>query len=406
MFSLFRRKVRANPQSALEDSAEVLDLLRRADASREDAEPGRAAPLYLQALKGDPRSLHALYWLATMSEDASDLPSAKQYCELGLAIDPDQVGLLLRFGSVAAKGLDPIFAVKCFERVAQIAPELPDLDAPMADQYCLMGRIEDGVAAFDRAIAKHPDNIALQNNRLFVLNYSKLLTPAKLFEEHRSWGRFHESRLGPRVENESISRVPEKRLRVGYVSPDLRDHAVAAFFEPLLRAHDRISFEIYCFDTSSDKEDVVTDRLRESADIWQHVAHLDDQQLAEAIRKCQIDVLVDLSGHTRGNRLLMFALKPAPVQVTWLGYLNTTGLSTMDYRITDAYLDPPGETEQFHTETLWRLRHHSCFMPSPQSPAVGPLPASTNGYATFGSMNQWPKVSDEVKDVWASLLKR
>lgn len=405
MFSLFGRKVRAKPQSAPDKSVHVLDLLRRADAFRENAEAARALPLYQQALKADPKCLHAIYWLATLNEDAGDLPAAKQYCEQGLAIDPDQIGILLRFGSVAVHGLDPIFAMSCFERVAKLDPEVPDLDALMADQYCLMGKIEEGVAAFDRAIAKHPDAVTLQSSRLFVLNYSKLLSPIKLYEEHRRWGKFHEARLGVPAYAEPLARMPEKRLRVGYVSPDFRDHAVAAFFEPLLEAHNKSTFEIYCFDTSTDAEDVVTDRLRNSADFWLRVTDLSDQEVAETIRKSQVDILVDLSGHTRGNRLLMFALKPAPIQVTWLGYLNTTGLKTMDYRITDPYLDPIGETEQLHTETLCRLRHHSCFRPSKHSPPVSALPASANGHITFGSMNQWPKVSDEVKDVWATVLK-
>lgn len=406
MFSLFGRKVRASPQLASREALDVLDLLRRADAFREKLDPVRALPLYQMALKADPTCLHAIYWLATLNEDARDLPAAKKYCEQGLAIDPDQIGLLLRFGSVASRGLDPIFAMKCFERVAKLDPEVPDLDAVMADQYCLMGRIEEGVAAFDRAIAKHPENVALQSNRLFVLNYSKLLRPSQLYEQHRRWGESHEATHEAFAKTEPAARIPEKRLRVGYVSPDLRDHAVAAFLEPLIDAHYRKAFEIYCFDTSTDAEDVVTDRLRDSADVWQRVADFSDRDLAETIRKNQIDILVDLSGHTRGNRLLMFALKPAPIQVTWLGYLNTTGLKAMDYRITDGYLDPQGETEHLHTETLYRLRHHSCFRPSPQSPPVSTLPASTNDYITFGSMNQWPKVSDEVKDVWGTLLNR
>jgi protein O-GlcNAc transferase len=406
MFRLFGRKVRANPQLDPSGSVDVDDLLRRADALRENSDSVGALPLYQKALQADPKSLHAMYWLATFSEEAGNLQAAKEYCEAGLAIDPDQIGLLLLIGNVAIRGLDPIFALQCYERIAKLDPEVPDLDALMADQYCFMGRIEEGVAAFDRAIARRPDAVTLQSNRLFVLNYSKLLGPVELFEEHRRWGELHESGAGAPLRSESIPRNPQKRLRIGYVSPDFRDHPVAAFFEPVLEAHDRNAFEIFCFDTSPAVEDSVTVRLRRSADVWQSAAELDDQALADTIRKSAIDILVDLSGHTKWNRLLTFALKPAPIQATWLGYLNTTGLTAMDYRITDSYLDPAGETEHLHTETLFRLPHHSCFRPSPQSPPVSPLPASTTGHITFGSMNQWPKVSDEVKDAWASLLTR
>jgi protein O-GlcNAc transferase len=406
MFSLFGRKVRANPQGVPNEAVDVKHLLSRADALRQNSDSSGAQQLYQKALEADPKCLHAMYWLATLYEEAGNLQAAKEYCERGLAVDPDQIGLLLLIGNVAIRAFDPIFALQCFERVAKLDPEVPDLDALMADQYCLMGRIEEGVAAFDRAIARNPQAVTLQSNRLFVLNFSKLLSPVALFQEHRRWGALHQSKALPSFKAGSVTLDPEKRLRIGYVSPDFRDHPVAAFYEPALEARDKKAFEIFCFDTSPAAEDAVTARLKRSADVWQCVADMGDEALADTIRKNQIDVLVDLSGHTKGNRLSMFALKPAPIQVTWLGYLNTTGLTAMDYRITDGYLDPAGEMEHLHTETLCRLPLHSCFLPSPQSPPVSPLPASTSGHITFGSMNQWPKVSDEVKDAWASLLKR
>jgi protein O-GlcNAc transferase len=406
MFKIFGRKVHANPQLDPNDAVDVKDLLRQADSLRENADPAGALEVYKKALERDPKCLHAIYGLASLYEEAGDLPAAKLYCEKGLAIDPDQIGLLLLIGNVAIRALDPIFALQCYERVVKLDPEVPDLDALMADQYCLMGRIEEGVAAFDRAIARNPQAVTLQSNRLFVLNFSKLLSPVELFQEHRRWGALHQSKAQPSFKAGSATLDPEKRLRIGYVSPDFRDHPVAAFYEPALEARDQKAFEIFCFDTSLAVEDAVTARLKRSADVWQCVTNMGDEALADTIRNSQIDILVDLSGHTKWNRLSMFALKPAPIQVTWLGYLNTTGLTAMDYRITDGYLDPEGETEHLHTETLCRLPLHSCFRPSPQSPPVSPLPASTSGHVTFGSMNQWPKVSDEVKDTWASLLKR
>jgi protein O-GlcNAc transferase len=349
MFTLFGRKVLAKPQVGSIEAVDVKGLLKRADAFRESSDSAGALQVYQEVFEADPKSLHAIYWLATLHEDAGDLMAAKQFCERGLAIEPDQIGLLLRFGSVAVHGNDPSFAVKCFERVRELDPELPDLDAPIADQYCLMGRIEEGLEAFDRAIARHPDSTALQSNRLFVLNFSKRLSPAQLFEEHRRWGERLEARTRTALRTESVNKDPEKRLRIGYVSSDLRDHAVAAFLEPVLETHDNHAFEVFCFNTSTAAEDAVTARLKHSADVWQNVGGLDDQALADAICKSRIDILVDLSGHTSGNRLSMFAMKPAPIQVTWLGYLNTTGLTTMDYRITDGYLDPAGESDQLST---------------------------------------------------------
>src|SRR5207302_5686422 len=129
------------------------------------------------------------------------------------------------------------------------------------------------------------------------------------------------------------------------------------------------------FDVSPFAEDQVTARLRGYVDVWHRVHDLDDEALAAAIRAARIDVLVDLSGHTAHNRLLVFAHKPAPVQVSWFGYMNTTGLTAIDYRITDSYMDPPGLSERYYTETLFRVPAMACFTPAPDSPPVSPLPA-------------------------------
>ncbi len=274
----------------------------------------------------------------------------------------------------------------------------------LADQYCRLGRLDEGIAAFERALANQPDSINLQSNRLLVLNYTNMLTQAELFEEHRRWGALHETRLYTRPATHSRYRRENKRLRVAYVSSDFRDHPVATFVEPLLREHDKAAFEIICWDTSKFAEDKVTARLKNHVHAWHRVGDLNDDALAEAIVSSEVDILFDLSGHTSGHRLLMFARKPAPVQVTWLGYLNTTGLTTIDYRITDDYMDPEGTTERFHTETLFRLPNFCCFGYPVESPQVSPLPASTSDVFTFGSINQWWKVTEEAKDMWATLL--
>lgn len=148
----------------------------------------------------------------------------------------------------------------------------------------------------------------------------------------------------------------------------------------------------------------MTARLRPFADEWHRVGHLGDEALADLIEAIRIDILVDLAGHTQSNRISVLARKPAPVQATWLGYLNTTGLAAVDYRITDAYMDPPGRTEAWHSETLVRLPHHACFAPDEAAPLPGPVPLTANGHVTFGSLNQWSKVTECVRDVWARIL--
>jgi predicted O-linked N-acetylglucosamine transferase (SPINDLY family) len=381
-------------------------LLQQADEARLAGEGRAALTLYRRTLEQRPDSLYAIYWVATLLEELGDLPGAASLCTQGLTIDPNQIGLLIRLGGIASAALDPMLALDCYERIARLDPEVPALDALLADQYCTLGRLEEGIAAFDRALAREPDAVHLQSNRLFVLNYTNMLSAADLFEEHRRWGEQHEARLNPYRRPHDGNRDPDKRLRIGYVSPDFRDHPVATFLEPLFRMHNKEAFEVHCFDTSLVAEDHLTARLKPHADAWHGVSGLSDEDLAGAIRGSGIDILIDLCGHTKGHRLLTFALKPAPVQATWLGYLGTTGLTAMDYRITDNYLDPVGTTEHLHTETLYRIPHHFCFQPAPESPPVSPLPSLRAGVVTFGSVNQWAKVTKEVKEVWASVLRK
>jgi predicted O-linked N-acetylglucosamine transferase (SPINDLY family) len=198
-------------------------------------------------------------------------------------------------------------------------------------------------------------------------------------------------------------------LRVGYVSGDFREHSVAYFLEPVLRGqggHDRAAVEVFCY-ADQRKRDAMTERLVSFGHQWRWVAGMSDDAVAELVRKDGIDVLVDLAGHSAENRLLVFARKPAPVQVTWLGYPNTTGLSAMDYRVTDAVADPPdlGEDERY-SEKLVRLpRCFLCYGMEREWPEVGTLPAQANGFVTFGSFNNIGKVSERTMRLWGKVLQ-
>jgi protein O-GlcNAc transferase len=404
MFSVFKRKSPpdATPTAAVSDR--VTTLLKQGDAARDRGDRASAIVAYLAALALAPDDLYVIYWLAQLNLDADNLTAARQFCERGLALEPGQLGLLFTMGKIAAAVADPAYALHVYERIQRIDPKADGLDALMADQYCFLGRISEGIAAFKRALSQQPESVALQSNVLFVSNYAGDSTPEEISDRHRHWGAMHEGRLRAARRPLNNSRDPNRRLRIGYVSADLRAHAVAFFVEPLLRNHDFSTYEIHCFDTSPFPEDDVTQRLKAHGSAWHRVGELSDEALAEAIRASDIDVLVDLSGHSTLNRLLTFARKPAPVQATWLGYLNTTGLSSMDYRITDRYLDPDGMTERLHTEKLFRIPNASCFRPAADSPPVGPLPAAEHETFTFGSLNHWAKVTEETKGVWAQIL--
>ncbi|MGF1608997.1 MAG: glycosyltransferase [Kiloniellales bacterium] len=244
------------------------------------------------------------------------------------------------------------------------------------------------------------------------LNYDPALSPMQVYEAHRAWAGLHAQPLYPRDPVFANDPNQARPLRVGYVSPDLRRHPVAFFVEPILRTHDRQQVTAVCYDTAPgtqggiDGGDDMNQHLRSLAAEWRDVAGLDDAALAEAIRADRIDILVDLAGHTAGNRLLTFARRPAPVQVTAIGYVTTTGLETMDYRLTDPWCDPGG-AERAYSERLVRLEHgFNCYAPPQGLPEPGPLPCQASGTVTFGSFNNLDKISPEVLDLWGKILAR
>jgi predicted O-linked N-acetylglucosamine transferase (SPINDLY family) len=196
----------------------------------------------------------------------------------------------------------------------------------------------------------------------------------------------------------------DRPLRIGYVSGDFRNHAVAWFMTPVLEQHDRQKFHVYCY-SNFHKVDSTTTMLQHYATGWRQIENTSDRSAADLVRKDGIDILIDLSGHTRGGRLGLFAYKPAPVQMTYLGYLNTTGMPTIDYRITDALGDPFGQSERYHVEKLLRLPDCMwCYAPHQRMPDVSALPAGTGGHITFGSFNNSMKLNPELIELWARVL--
>ena len=280
------------------------------------------------------------------------------------------------------------------------APALDNLGCALREQ----GRVEEAIVQYRHAVSRHPGFLAAHHNLLLALNYCSDRDTKAIFAEHRHWAQHH---ADPLFEHRGYGneRDVAKRLRVGYVSSDFRSHSVAFFLEPLLASHDRSQFEVYCYSNVA-RPDATTDRLRGLADCWRTVSGRSDQQVTENIRQDGIDILVDLAGHTFGHRLLVFARKPAPVQVTWLGYPNTTGMMAMDYRLTDAWADPLDDGDARYTETLVRLsRGFLCYHPLPDSPPVSDLPSRAAGYITFGCFNNSAKITAPVLDAWSEILK-
>ena len=409
MFGWLDRKIKQSAVSrvAAADTNQHEQLTawqREADALLEAKQYAAARVLYERILAVVPNDLYVIYQLAGALQSAGELGAAAQVCDTGLTLSPQQAGLLSRRASIARSRGQYVLALETYQTLKSLHPEFPFIDAMIADQLALLGRGAEAVDAFNLALAANPENAQIQSDRLFVLNYFGTMTRHQIFEEHRKWGEEHESVLRAGWYIHSQSRDPDRRLRVGYVSPDLRQHAVAYFIEGVLRNHDRANFQIHAFDVSPVREDRVTLRLKQFVDQWHRLGGQSDEEIAHYIRQREIDILVDLSGHTAHNRLLVFARRPAPIQIGWFGYMNTTGLTAIDYRFTDATLDPPGHSEQFYTEKLYRLPGAACFQPDAESPEVGPLPALSNGFVTLASLNQWTKVTQETKEVWARIL--
>ena len=292
-------------------------------------------------------------------------------------------------------------AVGAYREALNLNPRLATAYDSLGSALSSQGKFEEALECYEESLRRFPANARARSNLLLTLNYLDDRSASEVFEAHQAWGRAH----GRSASQPPAPRPVEGRpLRVGYVSPDFRNHSVAFFIEPLLEAHDPQEVQAVCYSTVPHPDDT-TRRLMGLAAEWRDISNLDDKAAAELIREDGIDILVDLSGHTAGNRLGIFVEKPAPVQATWLGYPNTTGLPAIDYRIVDEFTDPPGQ-EAFHTEELVRLPGcFLCYRPLPDAPEVVPLPATSAGHITFGSFNNLSKVSPPVIELWAEIVK-
>lgn len=363
-----------------------------------------AAICFERALAADPASIPALHGRAAMHHLAGEQEEAIALCDEVLERAPGHIDAWITRAFAARAMGDLEAALEAFRRAVAIEPR-SGLISCVGGILFQQGRLDEAIRQMDRAIAIDPENDVVQSNRLFILNHDSTRTRKEIAQAHFDWGRAVEARAAGKRTIHPAGGAAEKRLKVGYVSADLRTHSVAFYLAPVLQHHDRERFEIFCYDNNAGPGDAFTRRLQTMADHWVRVATMDDHAFAARVQADGIDILVDLSGHTGGNRLPAFALKPAPVQASWFGYMNTTGLSTIDYRITDLGLCPPG-SEAFYSETLFRLPSTAVWSPAPDCPEPGPLPALRNGHIRFGSFNNWAKVSDEVIALWARLLVR
>ena len=296
-------------------------------------------------------------------------------------------------------------AITAFRRAIALRPGLGQTYGNLGNTLWEQGMLDEAAAAYRQGVSLNPELPELGSNLLFGLNYPPGLDAGAVADEHRRWGHRHGEPLLALIEPHGNDANAERPLRIGYVSPDFRSHSVAFFLEGLLSCHAPAQVEVFCY-ASVARPDSVTDRLRALVPHWRDIARMSDEEAARAIRSDGIDILVDLAGHTADNRLPVFARKPAPIQVTWLGYSNTTGLTAMDYRLTDGIADPPAATEHLHTERLIRLPDCAwCYRADGNAPPVSPLPVLQAGHITFGCFNAAPKITIPQLILWAGILR-
>jgi protein O-GlcNAc transferase len=360
-----------------------------------------ALAAYREANRISPDLVEASYNLGNAFKALGRLDDAIAAYRQAIRIQPGLLQAHCNLGNALCDQGKPDEAVAAFHQAIRIEPDHANAHLNLGGALLEQGKFDQAIAACREAIRLRPDFAEARSNLAFSLNLVHDISVGEVFEAHRAWDVQHGRRKqapGAHANDRSIGR----RLKVGYVSPDFRLHSVAYFLEPLIRNHDRNAIEVICYSEVS-APDAATERFKGLADRFTTTVAMSDDALTESIRNDGIDILVDLAGHTSKNRLPVFARKPAPVQVTWLGYPNTTGLDAMDYRLVDAVTDP----DAFASEALVRLPEgFLCYSARDDAPTPGAAPCLTTGFVTFGSFNNIAKLSGATLDVWARLLTR
>lgn len=364
-----------------------------------------AITAYRMAIALKPDFVDAHVALGAMLDDSRQYAAAIAHYRLALAVRPDYAEVHSNLGKSLRELGQFEEALASYGRALEINPDYAEGHNNLGNVLKDLGRMDEAMACYRRALELAPAFVEAHSNLLFLLNYRADADPRLAFAEAQRYGAsvaLHARAYG----TWSNPREPARILRIGFVSGDLRDHPVSYFFENVLAALARLSpgrLELFCY-SNHPLHDAVTQRIQSCCGGWCSTVGMSDSAFAERIRVDAVDILIDLAGHTAYNRLPVFARKPAPVQVSWLGYFGTTGVGSMDYLIADPWTLPPDEEINF-IERIWRLPEtRLCFTPPDVPVDVMPLPALGNGYLTFGCFNNLSKMNDRVVALWAQVL--
>jgi len=379
------------------------DLIQLALQHHQRGEFAQAETLYRQILQTQPNHLTALHSLGVLAAQMQNDDAAFALFKQAIQIN-NQVPLVYQsLGNLLSNQHQFAEAAIYYQQALDLDPTDLDIYSRLGYVLRAQGKVAEAVTYYQQALQRQPSHVTIHNDLLFTINYAPHYRATEIYAEHLKFDRQHAAGLrstkrpGPFLQ-------PTKRLKIGYVSADLRKHSVGYFMEPILEHHDHAHFEIFVY-SNNPRNDEVTERFRWYSDHWRECMQLSDAELAQQIRQDEIDILVDLSSHMRGNRLLVFARHPAPLQITYLGHPTTTGLQAMDYRLTDWQTDPAG-FETLSCEKLLRLPHSFyCYRPPSATPPVGELPVLSRGYVTFGSFNALIKTNPLLLQWWAQILR-
>ena len=374
---------------------------------RRRGRPAEALPAFERALDYNPRFAEALNNRGVALAEIGRVAEAQASYEKAIEAKPDYPDPWINLGNIRRDAGQPDGAVACYRKGAEISPNNAfawnNLGCALGDR----NDIAEAIQCFERAVALMPSNHHAYSNILLNLHYLDTATPERIWAAHVDFGGRYENVGAPMRKPFANVRDPERPLRVGYVSADFRRHSVAYFLEPVVERHARgTQVEVFCYSDVA-RPDEVTARFQRLAGVgWRDMRGAPMDAFASRVHADQIDILVDTGGHTANSRLADFTARPAPVQVTWLGYPDTTGLASIGYRITDKIADPVGSSERWNTETLVRLDGgFLCFRPPADAPPPAPSPSSTGEPFTFGSFNNLSKISNTTFDLWARILQ-
>lgn len=389
-------------QSAMKDRRDV-ELLCNVGAILVDlGRTAEARELFAEASELAPNLPELHINLGAIDCDHGDFNGAREALARAEQLAPDSYDLFVGKGKMFLATGQILDAIEEFQKAIAVDSSAPSAVSGLGKALSRVGCWEESLEAHRLAAKLDPENQKYQSSYLYSVSMSPLLSPDAVRGRHESWGRNLEASVTP-VAHDNNNRATDRKLRIGYVSPDFRRHATMRFFVPLLNGHNREAVELFLYSETATEDDV-TRQMQSGCDSWCPTRGLSDEGLCRQISNDEIDILVDIAGHTDNSRLSVFARKPAPVQVSFLGYPNTTGLSRIDYFLTDSIREPGDFASQF-TETPWCLTSSACCYATEQSPEVSPPPCLENGHITFGSTYRIEKISPQSIELWARVLK-